>query len=161
MDAENRAQRETIEYLRKENRDALEALNMRFAEEKHNLKREYETLMDSLQNSSNRRIDELRDIIADRNLEIESLNSQLRELRGSFNERLRSLNHELESLSESAKASKRLQDVQIMENKNLKEENAANQREIKLLSSEVNLLDGEKGRLRNENVSGRSDSRMT
>ena len=130
---------------------------MRFAEEKHNLKREYETLMDSLQNSSNRRIDELRDIIADRNLEIESLNSQLRELRGSFNERLRSLNHELESLSESAKASKRLQDVQIMENKNLKEENAANQREIKLLSSEVNLLDGEKGRLRNENVSVMAD----
>lgn len=51
-----------------------------------------------------------------------------------------------------------------MENKNLKEENAANVREIKLLSSEMNLLDGEKDRLRNENVRlfyvlGRSERR--
>lgn len=111
----------------------MDELNERFIDEKKNLKKEYEMLIDSLQANSNRRIDELRDVISDRNQEIESLNTQLREIRGSFNSRLEQLNHELETLQESAKAckrmvklAKRLQDVQLMENKNLKEENAAN-----------------------------------
>lgn len=39
-------------------------------EEKKSLKKEYEMLIDSLQANSSRRIDELRDVISDRNQEI-------------------------------------------------------------------------------------------
>ncbi len=132
----------------------MEDMNRRSTEEKGLLKREYEALIDSMQSNSNRRIDELREVVSERNREIDSLNSQLREIRGSFNSRLEALNHELEVLHESARAckcaisiAKRLQDVQLMENKNLKEEQVASIREIKLLSSELSLLDGEKDRL--------------
>lgn len=70
LEAENRAQAESMEYLRNDHRQAVDELNGRYLEEKQILKKEYEMLIDSLQANSSRRIDELRDVISDRNQEI-------------------------------------------------------------------------------------------
>lgn len=143
-----------LSQVKREHEDAVRGQIHQQDDEKKLLREDYEKLIDQVRHEYQATRDELKDILNDRNTQVDEAKIKLADLKKYYSDEMENLKKEVDYLQESIQNSKKLNEKQNQEFEIARKTNKDLQNESHNLQKEITKLtkDGEKYEIENEGL---------